>query len=586
MFRAFLIISCFLAAVNALAEETKPEVKIAVLFTEDPLFFINTFAPTIDHLRKRLPQYRFITKEIHETESLEQIKKEGFSFLLSPAGYFASFDPSSEGLRQLATRHSSQARTASESIGSAIITLAERKDISDLKDLKNKRIVTRDKTSLTGWLGAKGQLSEVFDPAEIEERLISTQYNYPDVYSYLSAGEADAAVIPSCELETLTDSKSFRVIGEVPSSLRCKVSTPLYPDFVFSSFPNASPEAVKAVSVELLTMEKMPDGAAWGIAHDFRSVLQLFKKLELGPYKPLPFSLRRFLDTYKTEVFLAGALLLGLLFHIYRSNSLVFQRTAELRQAIEQRDRVAELARSSLKRLSQMEKRGILSQLSNIFAHELKQPLSTVVNYANGLKMYESEIPQDPVIKEAIEAIASESAKAAEIVDRVRQYAKSSEPVSSTQNTNLSLAIKKAVDAFRLYVSVNSNLQVSIPKTALIKGDPLELEILVLNLLRNASDACEELKENAEISVSLSSEGEFWKLSITDNGPPIDEAVLERMRNALQTSLKSDGLGLGLMIVLAIVERHRAQIQFQRLLPQGLRIELTFKKQNDENLKT
>ncbi|HCO53007.1 MAG TPA: sensor histidine kinase, partial [Sutterellaceae bacterium] len=77
-------------------------------------------------------------------------------------------------------------------------------------------------------------------------------------------------------------------------------------------------------------MPKMPDGASWGIANDFRSVLQLFKKLELGPYRPEPFSVGAFIEKYKTEVFLALALLLGVLFHIYRSNSLVFQRTAEL----------------------------------------------------------------------------------------------------------------------------------------------------------------------------------------------------------------------------------------------------------------
>ncbi|MFQ9938246.1 MAG: histidine kinase dimerization/phospho-acceptor domain-containing protein [Parasutterella excrementihominis] len=178
-------------------------------------------------------------------------------------------------------------------------------------------------------------------------------------------------------------------------------------------------------------MPKMPDGASWGIANDFRSVLQLFKKLELGPYRPEPFSIGAFIEKYKTEVFLALVLLLGVLFHIYRSNSLVFQRTAELREAIDQRDRVAEVARNSLKRLSQMEKRGILSQLSHMFAHELKQPLSTVVNYANGLKMYGEQKTLDPIVSQGIDAIASESSKAAQIVDRVREYAKSSRPVDS-----------------------------------------------------------------------------------------------------------------------------------------------------------
>lgn len=145
---------------------------------------------------------------------------------------------------------------------------------------------------------------------------------------------------------------------------------------------------------------------------------------------------------YKTEAVLALALLLGLIFHIYRTNSLVLQRTSDLRKAIEQRDSVAEIARASLKRLNLMERRGILSQLSNMFAHELKQPLSTVVNYCNGLKMYGESVKLDPILSESIEAISSETQKAAAIVDRVRSYAKSTQPVSSEAKADLSEAIR------------------------------------------------------------------------------------------------------------------------------------------------
>lgn len=556
----------------------RAEVRIAVLFTEDPLFFINTFAPTLDHLRKVLPQYKIVTKEISGHESPEDIKKEHFSFLISSAGFYASFDPSSAGLRQIATRHDARAKTASESIGSTIIALTDRSDLNQMEDLRKKRLVTRDIDSLSGWLGAKGKLADRISAKEDQPHLFSTKYSYPDVYSYLLSGEADAAVIPTCELENISNARLFKVIDEEKTSLSCKSSSPLYPDFVFSSFPDASPEVVKNFTVSLLTMPKMPDGASWGIANDFRSVLQLFKKLELGPYRPEPFSVGVFIKKYKTEVFLALALLLGVLFHIYRSNSLVFQRTAELREAIDQRDRVAEVARNSLKRLSQMEKRGILSQLSHMFAHELKQPLSTVVNYANGLKMYGEQKTFDPIVSQGIEAIASEFSKAAQIVDRVREYAKSSRPVDSQSTTDLSQVTRKAIDAFRLYVSTQCRLQIDLPQKAEINGDPFELEILVLNLLRNAADAVEPLKDKALIKVSVASEDADWVLSIMDNGPPVPDEVLERMKKALQNSLKADGLGLGLKIVFAIAERHRVELKFSRVDPQGLRAEIHFKK--------
>ena len=50
------------------------------------------------------------------------------------------------------------------------------------------------------------------------------------------------------------------------------------------------------------------------------------------------------------------------------------------------------------------------------------------------------------------------------------------------------------------------------------------------------------------------------------------------MKKALQNSLKADGLGLGLKIVFAIAERHRVELKFSRVDPQGLRAEIRFKK--------
>ena len=59
---------------------------------------------------------------------------------------------------------------------------------------------------------------------------------------------------------------------------------------------------------------------------------------------------------------------------------------------------------------------------------------------------------------------------------------------------------------------------------------------------------------------------------------PVPDEVLERMKKALQNSLKADGLGLGLKIVFAIAERHRVELKFSRVDPQGLRAEIHFKK--------
>ena len=59
----------------------------------------------------------------------------------------------------------------------------------------------------------------------------------------------------------------------------------------------------------------------------------------------------------------------------------------------------------------------------------------------------------------------------------------------------------------------------------------------------------------------------------------MNKEQLEKMKSALQESVKPDGLGLGLSIILAIAEKYRARIDFEQLEPQGLQIFITFPKQ-------
>ena len=88
-----------------------------------------------------------------------------------------------------------------------------------MEDLRKKRLVTRDIDSLSGWLGAKGKLADRISAKEDQPHLFSTKYSYPDVYSYLLSGEADAAVIPTCELENISNARLFKVIDEEKTSL-------------------------------------------------------------------------------------------------------------------------------------------------------------------------------------------------------------------------------------------------------------------------------------------------------------------------------------------------------------------------------
>ncbi|RPI47048.1 MAG: ATP-binding protein [Hyphomicrobiaceae bacterium] len=96
----------------------------------------------------------------------------------------------------------------------------------------------------------------------------------------------------------------------------------------------------------------------------------------------------------------------------------------------------------------------------------------------------------------------------------------------------------------------------------LIQGDPVQLQEVILNLLRNAADAIGGAQQpDGRIAVSARSQDTPARIeiSVADNGPGIAAAVQERLFHPLTTS-KSDGLGLGLSIAASIIEAHGGRI--------------------------
>lgn len=582
-FLLVLMLSCMVgtvvvAASPALSEHVRDEIRIAVLKSEDPHFYIDIFGPTVEYLRNQLRGKRIVTEEISSDISVKELSA-SYDFLISTSGFYASFNPSESGLRQIATHKEVFAQNASESIGSVFVVLADRDDISGIENLRNKRIVASDAESLDGWLIAAGEIAESAGSVDkFFSEVLFTHYRFPDPLSYLESAEADAAVLPACQLEKLgrqglIQMANYKVIGKKSNSLSCVNSGRLYPGVVVSSLPASNTEDVKAVSVLLYQMPALPDGSSWSIANDFRSIHTLFQTLTIGPYQEKPWTWSRFWETFRQEILLGIALLSGMLFHILRTNSLVLQRTSELREAIRQRDSMAEAARENMRRLNAMEKKGFVSHLSSIFAHELKQPLSAAANYANGLLIYLKN-SEDLLLKESLEEILKEVKKSSELVDRVRKYAKSKS--LNFERCDLAEIARKAKSSFESY-DTRCRVALKVPDSAESVVDPLEIELLIVNLLRNAASAVASSETDGLIVLRVVSEDDGWVISVEDNGPRVSEEVLNKMRRALLESVKENGLGLGLTIVYGIAERHNASVEIRRSDPCGLAVRVKLK---------
>mgnify|MGYP001301212065 CR=1 FL=1 len=140
--------------------------------------------------------------------------------------------------------------------------------------------------------------------------------------------------------------------------------------------------------------------------------------------------------------------------------------------------------------------------------------------------------------------------------------------------------VKSAYSTFRSG-SASSAVRISadLVDAAPIEGDPLELELLVVNTLKNALHALNKARvEHGEIKLRLkadpSGDRPRWVLEVEDNGPMLDDKTFAELSHPV-TSEKLEGLGLGLSICRVIAERHRGRLAFRRASPNGLVVSLS-----------
>ena len=399
-------------------------------------------------------------------------------------------------------------------------------------------------------------------------------------------GRSDAGVLSSCQLEIaetagLVTPGLLRVIEPKQNpALACQHSTELYPDQVFGALNFKRPDLVRSVTVALLGMEQPQTGKGasgrflWQVPGKFDSVTNLYKTLEIGPWAYMkdwsPAGIvKRFWKYILTGFGFIGLLLL----YELRLQHLVRKRTAELSQALEEKAAVVDRLRQMTSRVDVMQRHTLVSQLSSIIAHELKQPIASIINYC-AIQRIEAEArgEEDSGPAQAAAAIDEEAKRMSEIVDRVRSYAKGKE--RPHQKCDLGSIVKSALVSFQNYQDYVANVRPEISGKCFVAGDSLELEILVLNLLKNAGRAVKKQKEGA-VRVSLRKCGGQIELVVEDNGPELTDADMKRVLDR-NDSTDSNGLGLGLSIVRAVVDAHSGSIHFERAVPHGLRAVVRF----------
>lgn len=554
-------------------------VTVGFLRTNDPFFFIDTFGPTMAFLRKRMKGTEIRSKELALSSLLESIKNKKIDYVIVPGGVYAYLERAF-GARLLASFSHRRAINSNESSGAVIIARKSDDRYQEVADIKNAKIAANDKESFEEWLVPVAEaINHGLTFRQLVENTVFTDYKIPDVPTLVASGVVDIGFMAVCRLEDLISQKAFsentfKVIGRKKDNLfGCARSTDLYPGYVFASLPTSNLHQVKEMTIGLLSMNNLESGSGWEVANDFSKAISLYEKLGLEPFVK-PITWQDFLRKYSLWLFGVFSLLALLVLHTLRTEALVTKRTAELSTALRTKNELERQAKESQEKILQLERSGVISQMSGMLAHEVRQPVESLLNYTAGLKMYlEKKGKSDEIVDAASEAISSEAKRISGIVGRVRQYAKNSK--KELEIIRVSDLIDSALRTFS-HSPKSSGIRFvkNVEKGLYIEADPLEIELVLINLFRNASEAMQNEEEKKIEIQAKSSANNKVIVAVTDSGPTLPQENKASLMEPLK-STKKDGLGIGLSLCRQILVGLGGRLDFEPGVQKGLRALIT-----------
>jgi two-component system, LuxR family, sensor kinase FixL len=228
-------------------------------------------------------------------------------------------------------------------------------------------------------------------------------------------------------------------------------------------------------------------------------------------------------------------------------------------------------AREARERMMHVSRLATMGEMATGISHELNQPLAAIATYAQAAKrLLAAAPPATEEVSDALEQIAAQALRAGEIIRRLRTLVRRGQ--TQCEPTHLNTLIEELGTLTRADARLH-DIRVTLelaPDLPLVDVDPIQIQQVLLNLVRNAEQAlegCGPREREIVISTRLLPTGEL-EVRVRDSGPGVAPGILESLFQPFATT-KVEGTGLGLAISRSIIEAHKGKLEYAPESPRG-----------------
>ncbi len=265
----------------------------------------------------------------------------------------------------------------------------------------------------------------------------------------------------------------------------------------------------------------------------------------------------------------------------------VQQRTAELTKEISERKQAEEALEILNEELENTVEKLTLSNrelgdFAHITAHDLKAPLRAIGTLASWISTdYADKFDEQG--REQVKLLVTRAERMSKLIDSILQYSEVGRVVSEKEIINLNTLTEKIIAEMAPPENIEIVVRRELPAVECEKNRIIQI---LQNLIGNAVRYMD--KPHGRIEIDFAEENEFWKFSVSDNGPGIEEKYFEKIFRIFQTLKPRDeieSIGIGLAVVKKIVEVYGGKVWVESELGKGSTFFFTFPKSKKDSIK-